>query len=63
MGKMLLLGVGGIVAFIAVFKILFALLGAALGLVMFVLFKILPLVLIGWLVMKVWRSWRARPVG
>lgn len=62
MGRMMLLGIGGAVAVIAALKIFGALFGLALGLTAFLLFRVLPLVLIGWLVVQVWRRLRARPV-
>lgn len=62
MGRMMLLGVGGIVAIIAAFKIVGALFGTVLAVAAFLLFRILPLVLIGWLLLKAWRYLTTRPV-
>lgn len=58
MGKLVLYGVGGIVAIAVVFKVLFALLGAIFAFAWFVLARILPLVLLGWLVVWAWRRWK-----
>lgn len=62
MGKMMLLGFGGLIAVIAAFKVFGALFGLALGLTAFLLFRVFPLVLIGWLVVRIWRRLQARPV-
>ncbi len=60
MGKMMLIGIGGIVAVLAALKIVGAILGTALAIAAFFLFKLLPIIVIGWLVMRVWRQVRAR---
>jgi hypothetical protein len=62
MGRMMLLGVGGIVAVVAALKLFTLLFGTVLAIAAFLLFKVLPVVLIGWLVLKVWRHLMARPV-
>jgi uncharacterized membrane protein len=61
MGKMMLFGVGGIVAIIAALKIVGALFGTILAIAAFFIFKILPIILIGWVVMKAWRHFVVRP--
>lgn len=63
MGKMMLLGIGGIVAILATLKIAGALLGAVLGIIAFLLFKALPIILIGWIVVRAWRYLTARTAG
>lgn len=60
MGKMMLLGIGGIIAIIAGLKIVGALLGTVFALIAFLLFKILPIVVIGWLTVRAWRYLTAR---
>lgn len=62
MGKLVLYGIGGIVAVVVGFRLIAALLVMALAATGFVLFKVVPLILIGWLVMKAWRIWKERPV-
>jgi hypothetical protein len=63
MGKMMLLGIGGIVAVIAALKIVGGLLGMVLGIAGFFLFKILPVIVVGWLVVRAWQYLKERPVG
>jgi hypothetical protein len=63
MGRLVLYGVGGIVAVAVALKLLATILAMIFALGTFVLFKVIPLVLIGWLVMKVWRSWKERPAS
>ncbi|HEX7048817.1 MAG TPA: hypothetical protein VF188_01295 [Longimicrobiales bacterium] len=61
MFRLVLYGVGGIIAIAAGLKLIAILLGSLIGILGFVVFRILPLVLIGWLVMKLWKSWKQRP--
>lgn len=63
MGRMLLLGAGGIIAAVVALRVLGFIFGAALGIAAFLLFRVLPIILLGWLVMKVWKAIRPRPVG
>jgi hypothetical protein len=63
MGRLLFLGVGGIIAIAAAFKIFGVLFGALLALAAFMLFRVLPIVLLGWLVMKGWRYLKTASVG
>jgi len=58
MGKLVLYGVGGIVAIAVIFKVVMAILAPLLALVWFVVAKVLPLVLLGWLVVWAWRRWK-----
>lgn len=62
MGKLVLYGIGGIVAVVVGFRLIAALLVMVLAATGFILFKVVPLILIGWLVMKAWRIWKERPV-
>ncbi len=58
MGKLVVYGIGGIVAIAVVFKVVLALLGSLFGLAWFALTKILPVVLLGWLVVWGWKRWK-----
>jgi hypothetical protein len=55
LGKLLFWAIVAVVALVAI-KVVFALLGVGL----FLLFKLLPIVLVGWVVVKVWR-WLQQP--
>jgi hypothetical protein len=63
MGRMMLLGIGGIVAIIAGLKIVGLLFGWMLTIAGLILFKVLPLVLIGWLLVRAWRYLTTRPAA
>lgn len=60
MGRMLLLGLGGLVVAIVALKLVLAIAGAVFGIAWFLIWKILPLVFLGWLVMWLWRKWKER---
>lgn len=57
-GTMLMWGGVGIMALIAL-RMLLKLLGLVMGFAAFLLFTVLPLVLIGWLVLKLWQAFTA----
>jgi len=61
MVRLVLLGVGGIVAIAAALKVFTVLIGMLLALAAFVLFRIVPLILIGWLVVRIWKRWTEKP--
>jgi len=61
MGRILLFSIGGIVAGVAAIKLLFGLLAIVAGMLWFVVAKLVPLILIGWLAVTVWRRWIVRP--
>lgn len=61
MGRMMLFGIGGIIAVAAAFKIFFAIFGTVMAIAAFLIFRLLPIVLIGWLVLKAWRYWKMQP--
>lgn len=50
----------GILAILAL-KIVFSLLGMAFGLIMFLLFTVGPLLLVGWLAVKAWNAFTKEP--
>jgi hypothetical protein len=60
MGRMLLLGLGGLVVAIVALKLVLAIAGAVFGIAWFLIWKILPLVFLGWLAMWLWRKWKER---
>lgn len=62
MGRLFLYGVGAIIAIAVAIKLAAALLGAVLGLVWFAAAKLLPVVLLGWFVLWLWRRWKRQPV-
>ncbi len=61
MGRLVLYGVGGIVALAVALRLVLALLGTLLAITGYVLVKIVPLVLLGVFVLWLWRRWRRQP--
>ena len=51
----------GILAILAL-KLLFSLLGIAMGLIGFLLFTVGPILLVGWLAVKAWNAFTKEPV-
>ena len=52
----------GILAILAL-KLVFSLLGIAMGLVSFLLFTVGPILLVGWLAVKAWEAFTKEPAG
>ncbi|HEX7120081.1 MAG TPA: hypothetical protein VF212_14905 [Longimicrobiales bacterium] len=61
MGRLVLYGVGGILAIAVIFKILLAVLGPLVALTAYLAARLLPIVLVGWLVVWLWRRWSKQP--
>lgn len=61
-GTMLMWGGVGVMALIAL-KIVLKLLGIVMGFVGFLFFTVLPLLVVGWLVMKLWQAFTRPPAG
>lgn len=61
MGRLVLYGVGGIVVVATGLKLLMMLLGTVIAVAAFVLLRVVPLILLGWLVLWLWRQWRKEP--
>lgn len=62
MGKLLYWAVLFVVGIVAL-KVFFVAVGIAFGLAAFLIFKVLPVVLVGWLVVKAWRIWKEKPAS
>ncbi|HEX6939086.1 MAG TPA: hypothetical protein VF158_06710 [Longimicrobiales bacterium] len=56
--RLILYGIVGIVAIAVLLRLALAVLGPLLALAWFAAAKILPLVLLGWFVLWLWRRWK-----